>query len=49
MGKMPKDHYESTMKNLKPGGGKYSSDNVKELTESVEKLGSYVKSHKANN
>lgn len=45
--KMSQSYYESTMSNLKPGGGKYSSDNVKELSNSVAKLGSYVKSHKS--
>lgn len=46
MGKMPKESYESEMKKIKPCGVKYSSDNVKELSDSVEKLGSYVKNHK---
>ena len=46
MGKMPKEHYESDMKKCPVGGGKYSSDNVKELSESQDKLSSYVKSHK---
>ena len=47
-GKMSKESYEKSMPNTQCGGGKYSGDNVAELTSSVNKLSSYVKSKKAS-